>query len=152
LRLSKKLERLFWESEHKTKAKRAEVYAKRDLFIKSINQLFEKTNKIMKLDRDRRIMFQHDDMVISPYQLSSGEKQILLVLMNVLLQSDRPSIFFMDGPETALHLEWQEQLIDMIRQVNERAQLIIATHSPVIMGKGWSDKVVEMDTIITPCH
>ena len=152
LRLSKKLERLFWGSEHDIKAKRAEVYAKRDLFIRSINQLFEKTNKVMKLDRDRRIVFQHGDVLINPYQLSSGEKQILLVLMNVLLQSDRPSIFFMDGPETAIHLEWQGQLIDTIRQLNEGAQLIIATHSPVIMEKGWSDKVVEMDTIITPCH
>ncbi|OQY58116.1 MAG: hypothetical protein B6245_13570 [Desulfobacteraceae bacterium 4572_88] len=151
LRLSKKLERLFWGSEQ-IKAKRAEVYAKRDLFIKSINKLFEKTNKVMKLDRDRRIIFQHDNMVISPYQLSSGEKQILVLLMNVFLQSDRPSIFFMDGPETAIHLEYQKQLIDLIRQINKNIQLIIATHSPVIMEKGWSDKVVEMDTIRTPCH
>lgn len=152
LRLSKKLERLFWGSEQNIKAKRAEVYAKRDLFVRKVNQLFGKTGKVLKLDRNKRMVFQLNEMVITPYQLSSGEKQILIVLIHALLQSERPSIFFLDGPETSLHLEWQKQLIEVIRQLNENAQLIIATHSPVVMEKGWSDKVVEMDSIITPCH
>jgi predicted ATP-dependent endonuclease of OLD family len=54
----------------------------------------------------------------------------------------------MDEPELSLHTDWQEKLIDYIRQLNENVQIIIATHSPSIVINGWQDKVFEINGIL----
>ena len=83
------------------------------------------------------------------FELSSGEKQLLLILLTVLCQDEKPSILLMDEPEISLHLRWQYELIEIIRTLNPNCQVIIATHSPSIYGKGWRDKVFFMNQIIT---
>lgn len=101
----------------------------------------------MDSDEEERVIFRQGDTTLTPYQLSAGEKQLLLILLKVLLQDNKPALLIMDEPEISMHLEWQEQLIDMILQLNENVQLIIATHSPAIMMKGWLDKATEMHEI-----
>ena len=54
----------------------------------------------------------------------------------------------MDEPEISLHIEWQYNLIDYIRMLNPKAQLVISTHSPSIFGQGWGDKVKYMNDIV----
>jgi len=63
-------------------------------------------------------------------QLSSGEKQLVLIFLTVLLQKGEPSILLLDEPEISLHITWQEELIKSIRELNPNCQLIITTHSP----------------------
>ena len=75
-------------------------------------------------------------------QLSSGEKQILLILTSVFLQEEKPTILLMDEPEISLHISWQDRLISLIRELNPNCQLIVTTHSPNIFASGWEDKVV----------
>ena len=60
------------------------------------------------------------------------------------IQDNQPYILLMDEPEISLHLSWQVDLIDHIRKLNENCQVIIATHSPSIVQKGWNDKVAIM--------
>ncbi len=150
LTLGKQVEKLFLEAEQiDVKAKREEIYGKKNLFITLINQLFEKTGKVIDSDEQERMIFRQGNTVLTPYQLSSGEKQMLIILLKVLLQNNQPSILVMDEPESSLHLEWQERLIEIILQLNEHIQLIIATHSPGIMMKGWLDRVTEIENITT---
>ncbi len=152
LTLGKQVEKLFLEAEQiDVKAKREEIYGKKNLFIILINQLFEKTGKMIDSDEQERMIFRQDNTVLTPYQLSSGEKQRLIILLKVLLHNNQPSILVMDEPESSLHLEWQERLIEIILELNEHIQIIIATHSPGIMMKGWLDKVTEIETI-TKAH
>ena len=54
----------------------------------------------------------------------------------------------MDEPEISLHIRWQREIIDRMRQINPFCQIIIATHSPSMFGTGWGDKVVYMEDII----
>jgi predicted ATP-binding protein involved in virulence len=111
-------------------------------FFDLVNELFEETNKIIDIDRNSNdIIFHRNDLIISLEQLSSGEKQILLILFTVFLMEENPYILLMDEPEISLHIGWQQRLIDVIRQLNPNCQLIIATHSPSIFGKGWGDKL-----------
>lgn len=79
--------------------------------------------------------------------LSSGEKQLLIQFLEVLLQESRSVIFIADEPEISLHVIWQENLLKVIRNLNENAQLIIATHSPDIVAD-FSDKVTDMEEVI----
>lgn len=149
LTLGKQVEKLFLEAQDiDVKARREEIYGKKNLFLKMINQLFEQTGKVIDSDAQERMIFRQGNTILTPYQLSSGEKQMLIILLKVFLQNNQPAILLMDEPESSLHLAWQEVLIDYLRQLNEHVQIIIATHSPGIMMKGWMDKVTEMETIV----
>ena len=82
-----------------------------------------------------------------PYQLSSGEKQILAILLTVLIEDNKPYVLFMDEPEVSMHVEWQKQLIDLILQLNPNVQIILTTHSPAVIMNGWMDHVTEVSDI-----
>lgn len=151
LTLSRKAENLLFRDIQKNdlKARREEIYGKKNLFISTINQLFADTGKVLDSDEQERMIFRQGKTILPPYQLSAGEKQILIILLKTLLQNNQSAILLMDEPEISLHLAWQERLIDDILKLNEQAQIIIATHSPGIMMKGWLDKVTEMESITT---
>ena len=82
-----------------------------------------------------------------PYQLSSGEKQMLVILLTVLVEDQQPYVLFMDEPEVSLHIEWQKQLLSIIMQLNPNVQVILTTHSPAVIMDGWTDKVTEVNEI-----
>ena len=81
-------------------------------------------------------------------QLSSGEKQLLLILFTVFLQEEKPNVLLMDEPEISLHISWQDRLISLIRQLNPHCQLILTTHSPNIFANGWEDKIIFMQDLM----
>lgn len=80
--------------------------------------------------------------------LSSGEKQLLIQFMEVILQESRSLIFIADEPELSLHVTWQERLLKTLRDLNENAQLIVATHSPDIVAE-FSKNVIDMEKVIS---
>jgi energy-coupling factor transporter ATP-binding protein EcfA2 len=116
-------------------------------FLAMIDELFSETQKKVNPNKEG-LEFLLGDKEINAYQLSSGEKQLLIILLTVLVQDNKPAILLMDEPETSLHIEWQRKLIKYIRELNPNAQIIIATHSPDIIIKGWLDKVVNIEDII----
>jgi ABC-type cobalamin/Fe3+-siderophores transport system ATPase subunit len=79
--------------------------------------------------------------------LSSGEKQLLIQFMEVLLQESRSLIFIADEPELSLHISWQEKILKTLRELNSNAQLIVATHSPDIVAE-FRDNVIDMEDVI----
>ena len=83
-----------------------------------------------------------------PYQLSSGEKQMLTILLTVLVEDNEPYVLFMDEPEVSLHIEWQKQLIDLILELNPNVQIILTTHSPAVIMNGWMEHVTEVSEIL----
>lgn len=111
-------------------------------FFKLVDSLFEGTGKTISINRkNNRLIFTDDDEIIELHQLSSGEKQLLLVLLKVFLMDEAPYILLMDEPEISLHIEWQHRLFDVIRKLNPNTQIITSTHSPSIFGDGWGDKL-----------
>lgn len=74
--------------------------------------------------------------------LSSGEKQLMRLLLETLSAGDTPVL--VDEPEISLHVDWQSQLLNAMTYINPKAQLIIATHSPEIVGNGSNAKVIEV--------
>ena len=79
--------------------------------------------------------------------LSSGEKQLLILLTEALLQKETPCIFLADEPELSLHIEWQRMIIPAIMELNPNAQVIAATHSPEVASK-FSDSIFDMEDLI----
>jgi predicted ATP-binding protein involved in virulence len=117
-------------------------------FTEIINPLFEKTEKKIDINEfTNELIFRKKDTIIKLTDLSSGEKQMLILLFSLFLMENEPHIILMDEPEASLHIEWQQKLIDVMQAVNPNCQFIISTHSPSIFGKGWMDKVVHVEKL-----
>ena len=69
------------------------------------------------------------------------------LLTEALLQKSKETLFIADEPELSLYIEWQRKVISSISILNPNAQIIIATHSPEIVGK-FKDKAINMENII----
>ncbi len=123
------------------------IQANQNRFSDILDTLFEETNKKLNRKEDE-ISFLLGDEKISPYQLSSGEKQLLVILLTVLVQDNKNAILFMDEPELSLHFDWQKKLIGYIRELNPNVQIILATHAPAIIREGWMDKVSNISDLI----
>ena len=80
--------------------------------------------------------------------LSSGEKQMLIILLTVLVEDRQPTVLLMDEPEVSLHIEWQQKLLELILDLNPSAQIIVTTHSPAVIMSGWMDRVTDVEDIV----
>lgn len=124
------------------------LYTPKRLFQDMIDELFGYTRK--KIDRKSNdIVFYQDDERLPSYKLSSGEKQMLIILLTALVRDGEHCVLFMDEPEASLHIEWQQKLIGMILKLNPNVQLILTTHSPAVIMEGWLDSVTEVSEIAT---
>ncbi len=116
------------------------------MFQDIIDDLFRETGK--KIVRtENEIRFSQIGETLVPYQLSSGEKQMLAIMLTVLVEDQLPYVLFMDEPEVSLHVDWQQRLIDLILQLNPNVQIILTTHSPAVIMNGWMDSVTEVSDI-----
>ena len=113
-----------------------------------VDELFAITGKT--IDREsNEIRFRQYDEIVEPYQLSSGEKQMLIILLTVLVQNKEPYALFMDEPEVSLHFEWQKRLISLVRDLNPKVQVILTTHSPAVVMDGWQDCITDVEDIVS---
>lgn len=115
-------------------------------FQDMIDELFSYTHKTIDRKSNDIVFYQNGERLL-PYKLSSGEKQMLVILLTVLVRDDDHCVLFMDEPEASLHIEWQQKLIGMIRNLNSNVQLILTTHSPAVIMEGWLDAVTEVSEI-----
>ena len=115
-------------------------------FQNLLDSLFAETGKQV-IRTQNEILFSQIGEQLTPYQLSSGEKQMLAILLTVLTEDNQPYVLFMDEPEISLHIEWQKRLIDIILELNPNVQIILTTHSPAVIMNGWTDHVTEVTDI-----
>lgn len=127
-------------------AKAQQLSGPKKKFQDIMDSLFADTGKTI-IRTDNEINFSLMGETLVPYQLSSGEKQILAILLTVLVEDQQHYVLFMDEPEVSLHIEWQKKLIDLILELNPNVQIILTTHSPAVIMNGWMDKVTEVSDI-----
>ena len=127
--------------------KAQEISQRKTRFQDMLDDLFRETGKRV-VRSENEIRFTQIGETLVPYQLSSGEKQMLAILLTVLVEDNEPYVLFMDEPEVSLHIEWQKQLIDLILELNPNVQIILTTHSPAVIMNGWMDSVTEVSEIL----
>ena len=115
-------------------------------FLEIVNQLFADSHKTIEIVNSQLAVKQNNEY-LSLDKLSSGEKQMLLITLKTFLTHEQPAVLFMDEPEISMHITWQNQLIDVLRELNPQAQLFLTTHSPSVLSKGWGDKITYMEDI-----
>lgn len=105
-----------------------------------INSIFYIMNLDVKLiglseDEDTKPVFKNSlGKEFDINGLSSGEKQLFLRGLSLKFLDANNSIILIDEPEISLHPEWQQKIIKVYEKIGINNQLIIATHSPHIVG------------------
>jgi len=84
-----------------------------------------------------------EEVSLGLHLLSSGERQLMLIFLETFLAGE--STILIDEPEMSMHIDWQLELVNAMRQLNPKAQLILATHSPEIMAEVADDKIFKLN-------
>lgn len=126
----------------------AAAYEPIQIYLKILNSFFADGNrKILFSEQDNQLYFQVNSDATDLRNvdvMSSGERQVLILLTYIAFSPQESGIFVIDEPELSLHPKWQHQLLPSIDELmGENTQMIIATHSPEIVGK-YIEKCVEL--------
>lgn len=107
-------------------------------FSNSVNLFFREGHKEIRVDGSGEIIVLNHNLGADPRQsifdLSSGEKQIIILIAYLAFMSES-KIFIVDEPEVSLHVSWQEKFVDALLEASPENQFILATHAPSIIAK-----------------
>ena len=122
---------------------RKDIFAPLHHYENTVNSFLE--DKTIKVDESDGLKIElSSKSELNWRALSSGEKQILILLTEVLLKIDEPVVYIADEPELSLHVNWQENLLESLETLGGQKQVIVATHSPDIVGE-FLDKVIDLE-------
>ncbi|WP_342306267.1 AAA family ATPase [Methanolobus sp. ZRKC5] len=119
---------------------------KLDLFVNIINNRF--VNKRLSVSKDKGFVIKtSNEREIQPRDLSSGEQHELVLYYELLFKIEPGSLILIDEPEISLHIGWQNEFLSDLMKVIDLAgfDVLIATHSPDIIGDRW-DLTVSLET------
>lgn len=106
-------------------------------------------NKTMQIHQYFGIRFQLNNdsgEFIGVDRLSSGEKHIVLQTLELLFFAKDGVVAMIDEPELSFHPAWLNRYISDIEKIQSMKslpgksfQIILATHSPTLVGQRWND-------------
>ena len=106
---------------------------------KKVNDIFQNLDVGIKMiglsgESGLPIFMNKQSKLVELKDLSSGEKQLFFRMLNLKRLNVNNAVIIIDEPETSLHPEWQRKIIDVYKNIGENNQIILATHSPLILG------------------
>lgn len=110
--------------------------------IFNILELDVKLKGISKDDKNMPIFENSQGEEFDINELSSGEKQLFLRTLSIKMLEPEDSIILIDEPELSLHPKWQQQIIKVYQNIGKNNQIIVATHSPHILGSVPSKNII----------
>ncbi|WP_411361056.1 AAA family ATPase [Pseudidiomarina sp. YC-516-91] len=140
LRKTRKIIDLSLDAENDNK----EIYKPIDLFLKKLSDFIsDKSFSFVS----GRLAIENKHGLIDHKKMSSGEKQLIILLIEALLQKKAQHVFLTDEPELSLHIDWQRKIIPAVRDINPNAQVLVATHSPEVASY-YSSSILDMEDLI----
>ncbi|WP_406215412.1 AAA family ATPase [Streptomyces canus] len=111
--------------------------------VRQVNSFF--TDKEVRFSVRDGIEIDAGGVPLPPSKLSSGERQILLLLLNTIQARHGTRLFLIDEPEISLNVKWQRKLIDALLACAEKSsvQFVIASHS-IEMITGNTDRLARL--------
>lgn len=121
-----------------------------NILKKELNAFFSPEGKSIEINESGNLIIKKKKKNVLLRDLSSGEKQLILILLKTLNNSlFKPCIIFMDEPEISLHVTWQKQLISSLKRIARQSQIIIVSHSPAVVIDSWMNKFIDINEIRT---
>ena len=124
--------------------------------VSHLRELFGRFDEaVLKFMPDYRLVdtsalkFIHRDKpeeIIRYYKLSTGEKQLLYLLLTVCNTLEESTILLLDEADTGMHVDWKRMLLKELLNINPDMQIIAATHSPSLIN-GWYDNTREISQL-----
>jgi len=112
--------------------------------IANMNSIFkgiDLNSRFVDID-DNNLFFESvNGQRITFEELSSGEKQLYFMGFMLKNLNINNTIIMIDEPEDSLHPKWQSQLLQFYSNIGENNQVILATHSPHIIGSAKAESV-----------
>lgn len=114
-----------------------------DLFTSVINNRLRFKHIEISKEYGFIIIDETQQKMLDLKKLSSGEKQEILLFFELIFNTDNYEVLLIDEPELSLHVSWQQQFMDDLLKVTHinNLQVIIATHSPQIIGNHWDIQI-----------
>lgn len=108
-------------------------------YLNIVNSFFIDSSKSILVDEVGHLNVKKANSKLTSIEaLSSGERHIVVIFANAMFNKMRKTsnnILIIDEPELSLHIRWQEKFINQLLDATEnKSQLILATHSPDIVG------------------
>lgn len=122
-----------------------QILTPRFSFVKIINEMLHRKS-VSILNSGDLIFESQSGKRLRLADLSSGEKQLLVILSEALLQKGQ-WVYIADEPELSLHIDWQEVLVDNLSALNPDAQILFATHSSDIVSH-YSNLAIDMEEVV----
>jgi len=98
-------------------------------YVGTVNSFLH--GKEIQFSIQRGVQFSSKNGVIDPNWLSSGERQLVLLLSHTILARDTGGLFFIDEPELSLNIKWQRRLVEALLACAKGSdiQYVLASHS-----------------------
>lgn len=115
---------------------------KADLYTDIINHRL--SFKTMKISKEFGIsIIDENSKHLKLTQLSSGEKQEIVLFYDLIFETKKDILLLIDEPEISLHITWQKKFMDdLLRIIDYKGfNVIVATHSPQIINNHWDRQV-----------
>lgn len=131
----KRIDRLFSKVEA-YQSEKNRSYARLSRFEMLVNKFLNETGKLVQINSKGRLVVKFSGEERHLSVLSSGERQIIIMLAHLVLNKRlrKDGVFIVDEPELSLHISWQDMFVDAIQEASPNLQIILATHSPSIIG------------------
>lgn len=109
-------------------------YAAHDELIKSLKAFYEGvTDYYVDIQNDAvKVFLREGELSVPAMRLSDGTLRYLC-LLTILCHPTPPPLVCLEEPELGLHPDILPDLVALLRQASERCQLIVTTHSDVVV-------------------
>jgi len=109
-----------------------------DLFSEIINKRLQ--YKEVRISREfgfQVVNFKNEEIPLK--HLSSGEKQEIVLIYELIFKTEQSSLVLIDEPEISLHIAWQKMFMDDLMKIVKFKNFttFVATHSPSIINNHW---------------
>lgn len=118
-----------------------DLLEKIELFTSILNKKRFSFKKI-NISRENGFVFKAnfgDELTIKHSDLSSGEKHEVILLYELIFNTEQNTLVLIDEPELSLHITWQKEFLKDLSNIMaiNNIQVLIATHSPSIINDRW---------------
>lgn len=112
------------------------IYARLHRFEILVNKFLNETGKHVQINSKGKLVVRFAGEERDLSVMSSGERQIVIMLAHLVLNKRlrKDGVFIVDEPELSLHISWQDMFVEAIQEASPSLQIILATHSPSIIG------------------
>ena len=128
-----------------------DIYEKINTFVEVLNRklIFKKVKVnsrrgfyFVRLDSNMEAC-DGEEKLLSLSKLSSGEQHQVVLLYQLIFNTEPQTLVLIDEPEISLHVVWQKQFMEDLVEVSKinNIKSIIATHSPQIIGDKWNSTI-----------